>query len=122
MALKKQGAKFDLFSRIAIGLVVTIIFLFVLLPVGTMVLRSFEEGGINVYKSLLDNPYVRQIVLNTIWLGNLCRCTRNIARFYLGLYPSASEFQGKEDPARSELSALSLTTICIRNCRDRSLR
>lgn len=96
MALKKQGAKFDLFSKIAIGLVVTIIFLFVLLPVGTMILRSFEEGGINVYKSLTDNPYVRQIVLNTIWLGISVGALGTLLGFILAYIQVRVNFKGKK--------------------------
>ena len=96
MALKKQGARFDLFSRIAIALVVIIIFLFVLLPVGTMILRSFEEDGVMVYKSLLDNPYVRQIVLNTIWLGISVGALGTLLGFILAYIQVRVNFRGKK--------------------------
>lgn len=96
MALKKQGAKFDLFSRIAITLVVLIITLFVLLPVGTMILRSFEENGLMVYKSLLDNPYVRQIVLNTIWIGVSVGALGTLLGFILAYIQVRLNFRGKK--------------------------
>jgi iron(III) transport system permease protein len=96
MALKKQGARFDLFSRIAIALVVIIIFLFVVLPVGTMILRSFEEDGVMVYKSLLDNPYVRQIVLNTIWLGISVGALGTLLGFILAYIQVRVNFRGKK--------------------------
>lgn len=96
MALKKQGAKFDLFSRIAITLVVLIITLFVLLPVGTMILRSFEENGLMVYKSLLDNPYVRQIVLNTIWIGVSVGALGTLLGFILAYIQVRVNFRGKK--------------------------
>jgi len=96
MALKKQGARFDLFSRIAIALVIIIIFLFVLLPVGTMILRSFEADGVMVYKSLLDNPYVRQIVLNTIWLGISVGALGTLLGFILAYIQVRVNFRGKK--------------------------
>lgn len=96
MALKKQGAKFDLFSRIAITLVILIITLFVLLPVGTMILRSFEENGLMVYKSLLDNPYVRQIVLNTIWIGVSVGALGTLLGFILAYIQVRVNFRGKK--------------------------
>lgn len=96
MALKKQGAKFDLFSRIAITLVVLIITLFVLLPVGTMILRSFEENGLMVYKSLLDNPYVRQIVINTIWIGVSVGALGTLLGFILAYIQVRVNFRGKK--------------------------
>jgi iron(III) transport system permease protein len=96
MALKKQGSKFDLFSRIAITLVAVIIFLFVLLPVGTMVLRSFETNGLTVYKSLFSNPYVRQILLNTIWIGISVGALGTLLGFILAYIQVRVNFRGKK--------------------------
>jgi iron(III) transport system permease protein len=96
MAVKKQSGKFDLFSRIAIALVAIIIFLFVLLPVGTMILRSFREGGPDVYKSLLDNPYVRRIVINTVWLGISVGALGTLLGFILAYIQVRVNFRGKK--------------------------
>ena len=96
MALKKHGAKFDIFTKIAITAVVAIITLLIVVPVLSILFESTKPSGVNVFKSVLSNPVVRLTIKNTVWLGLSVGFFGTLIGFILAYIQVRINFRGKK--------------------------
>ena len=96
MALKKHGAKFDIFTKIAIVAVVAIISLLIVVPVLSILFESTKPSGTNVFKSVLSNPVIRGTIKNTVWLGISVGFFGTLIGFILAYIQVRVEFRGKK--------------------------
>ena len=96
MALKKHGAKFDIFTKIAIVAVVAIISLLIIVPVLSILFESTKPTGTNVLKSVFSNPVIRGTIKNTVWLGISVGFLGTLIGFILAYIQVRVEFRGKK--------------------------
>ena len=96
MALKKHGAKFDIFTKIAIVAVVAIISLLIIVPVLSILFESTKPTGTNVLKSVFSNPVIRGTIKNTVWLGISVGFIGTLIGFILAYIQVRVEFRGKK--------------------------
>lgn len=96
LALKKHGAKFDIFTKIAITLVVAIISLLIVLPVLSILFESTKPTGVNVFKSVTSNPVIRDTIKNTVWLGLSVGFFGTLVGFILAYLQVRVNFRGKK--------------------------
>lgn len=96
MALKKHGAKFDIFTKIAIVAVVAIISLLIVVPVLSILFESTKPTGTNVFKSVFSNPVIRGTIKNTVWLGISVGFFGTLVGFILAYIQVRVEFRGKK--------------------------
>lgn len=96
MALKKHGAKFDVFTKIAIVAVVAIISLLIVVPVLSILFESTRPTGTNVLKSVFSNPVIRGTIKNTVWLGISVGFIGTLIGFILAYIQVRVEFRGKK--------------------------
>lgn len=96
MALRKQTGNFDLFTKIAIAIVVVIIALLIAIPVLSILFESTRPSGVNVLKNAISNPVSKQILLNTVWLGVSVGFFGTAIGFILAFIQVRLEFKGKK--------------------------
>jgi iron(III) transport system permease protein len=96
MALKKHGAKFDIFTKVAIVAVIAIISLLIVVPVLSILFESTKPSGTNVFKSVLSNPVIRQTIKNTVWLGISVGFVGTVIGFILAYIQVRVNFRGKK--------------------------
>ncbi len=96
MAIRSQSAKLDVFTKIAIFVLVLILSVLILIPVGNVLYKSFQPGGIDVLQDVVDNDYTRQIILNTIWLGTSVGAVGTLVGFLLAYVQVRINFRGKK--------------------------
>ncbi len=96
MAVKKQGAKFDIFTRIAITLAIAIIALLIAVPVLSILFESTKPTGMNVFKNALTSPVSRGILKNTVFLGISVGVLGTLIGFILAYIQVRVNFRGKK--------------------------
>lgn len=96
MAIKKHGAKFDIFTKIAIVIVVAIISLLIVVPVLSILFESTKPTGSNVFKSVFSNPVIRGTIKNTVWLGISVGFIGTLVGFILAYLQVRVNFRGKK--------------------------
>jgi iron(III) transport system permease protein len=96
VAIRSQSAKLDVFTKIAIFVLVLILSVLILIPVGNVLYKSFQPGGIDVLRDVVENDYTRQIVLNTIWLGTSVGAVGTLVGFLLAYVQVRVNFRGKK--------------------------
>lgn len=96
MALKKHGAKFDIFTKIALTVVLLIITLLIAVPVLSILFESTRPTGMSVFESAFSNPVIRQILRNTVWLGTSVGFIGTLIGFILAYIQVRVEFRGKK--------------------------
>lgn len=96
MAIRRQSAKLDLFTKIAIFVLVLILSVLILIPIGNVLYKSFQPGGIEVLRYVIDNEYTRQIIRNTVWLGISVGAVGTVVGFLLAYVQVRVNFKGKK--------------------------
>ena len=96
MALKKQGAKFDIFTKLALVAVSAIIILLIAVPVLSILFESTRPSGMEVLKNSLSNPGSRKILQNTVVLGLSVGLFGTIIGFILAYLQVRVNFRGKK--------------------------
>ena len=96
MAVKKQGARFDIFTRIAIGAAIAIIALLIAVPVLSILFESTRPTGMNVFKNALTSPVSRMVLKNTIVLGISVGILGTLIGFILAYIQVRVNFRGKK--------------------------
>jgi iron(III) transport system permease protein len=96
MALKKQGAKFDIFTKLALVAVSAIIILLIAIPVLSILFESTRPSGMEVLKNSLSNPVSRKILQNTVVLGLSVGLFGTIIGFILAYLQVRVNFRGKK--------------------------
>lgn len=96
MAIRSQSAKLDVFTKFAIFIIVLILTVLILIPVGNVLYKSFQPGGSDVFRDVVENDYTRQIILNTIWLGTSVGAIGTLVGFLLAYVQVRLNFRGKK--------------------------
>ncbi len=96
MANKKQGAKFDIFTKLALVAVSAIILLLIAVPVLSILFESTRPTGMAVLKNALTNPVSRKILQNTVVLGLSVGLFGTIIGFILAYIQVRLNFRGKK--------------------------
>ncbi|MGA0113661.1 MAG: ABC transporter permease [Candidatus Nanopelagicaceae bacterium] len=96
MAIRRQSAKLDVFTKIAILVLVLILSVLIVIPVGNVLYKSFQPGGIEVLRNVYDNDYTRQIIYNTVWLGISVGAIGTAIGFLLAYIQVRVNFRGKK--------------------------
>lgn len=96
MAIRSQSAKLDVFTKFAIFIIILILTVLILVPVGNVLYKSFQPGGSDVFRDVLENDYTRQIILNTIWLGTSVGAIGTLVGFLLAYVQVRLNFRGKK--------------------------
>lgn len=96
MAIRKQSAKLDIFTKIAILILVLILTVLIVIPIGNVLYKSFQPGGIDVLRNVYDNDYTRQIIYNTVWLGISVGAIGTLIGFLLAYVQVRMNFRGKK--------------------------
>ena len=69
MAIKTSGAKYDIFTKIALVLVVLIIGFLILLPLANILIYSTQPSGSAILTNSFSDIVTRDIIWNTVKLG-----------------------------------------------------
>ncbi|MFM7873584.1 MAG: iron ABC transporter permease, partial [Actinomycetota bacterium] len=96
MAIRRQSAKLDLFTKLAIFVLALILFVLILIPIGNVLYKSFQPGGIDVFRAVIENDYTRQIIINTVWLGTSVGAIGTLVGFLLAYVQVRVNFKGKK--------------------------
>jgi iron(III) transport system permease protein len=96
VAIRRQSAKLDVFTKIAIAVLVLILSVLIVIPVGNVLYKSFQPGGIEVLRNVYDNDYTRQIIYNTVWLGISVGAIGTAIGFLLAYIQVRVNFRGKK--------------------------
>lgn len=96
MAIRRQSAKLDIFTKLAIFVLVLILTVLIVIPVGNVLYKSFQPGGIDVLRNVYDNDYTRQIIYNTVWLGISVGAIGTTIGFLLAYVQVRVNFRGKK--------------------------
>jgi iron(III) transport system permease protein len=96
VAIRRQSAKLDVFTKIAILVLVLILSVLIVIPVGNVLYKSFQPGGIEVLRNVYDNDYTRQIIYNTVWLGISVGAIGTAIGFLLAYIQVRVNFRGKK--------------------------
>ncbi len=96
MALKKQGTKFDIFTKLALVAVSLIILLLIAVPVLSILFESIKPTGMTVFKNAISNPVSRKILQNTVVLGLSVGVFGTVIGFILAYIQVRTNFRGKK--------------------------
>jgi iron(III) transport system permease protein len=96
VAIRRQSAKLDIFTKLAIFVLVLILTVLIVIPVGNVLYKSFQPGGIDVLRNVYDNDYTRQIIYNTVWLGISVGAIGTTIGFLLAYVQVRVNFRGKK--------------------------
>jgi len=96
VAIRRQSAKLDLFTKLAIFVIVLILSVLILIPIGNVLYKSFQPGGIDVLRAVIENDYTRQIIMNTVWLGTSVGAIGTLVGFLLAYVQVRVNFKGKK--------------------------
>ena len=96
MAIRSQNAKLDIFTKLAIAVLVLILTVLIIIPVGNVLYKSFQPGGIDVLRNVYNNDYTRQIIYNTVWLGISVGAVGTLIGFLLAYVQVRVNFRGKK--------------------------
>ncbi len=96
MAIRSQSAKLDVFTKFAILIIVLILTVLILIPIGNVLYKSFQPGGSDVFRDVVENDYTRQIILNTVWLGTSVGAIGTLVGFLLAYVQVRLNFRGKK--------------------------
>jgi len=96
MAIHSQSAKLDVFTKFAILIIVLILTVLILIPIGNVLYKSFQPGGSDVFRDVVENDYTRQIILNTVWLGTSVGAIGTLVGFLLAYVQVRLNFRGKK--------------------------
>jgi len=116
VAIRRQSAKLDVFTKIAIAVLVLILSVLIVIPVGNVLYKSFQPGGIEVLRNIYDNDYTRQIIYNTVWLGISVGAIGTAIGFLLAYIQVRVNFRGKKTLAYFKSLAFSFSTFRLCYC------
>ncbi len=96
MAIKSSGAKYDIFTKIALVLVVLIIGFLILLPLANILVYSTQPSGSAILKNSWSDIVTRDIIWNTIKLGLTVAFLGTLLGFIMAYTQARVEFRGKK--------------------------
>lgn len=96
MAIKTSGAKYDIFTKIALVLVVLIIGFLILLPLLNILVYSTQPSGSAIITNSFSDIVTRDIIWNTIKLGLSVATLGTLLGFIMAYTQARVEFRGKK--------------------------
>ncbi|MGA1689990.1 MAG: ABC transporter permease, partial [Candidatus Nanopelagicaceae bacterium] len=96
MALKKSGSKYDIFTKIALVLVVAIIFFLIVLPLINILIFSTQPTGSVIVRNALSDEVTRQILWNTMKMGLSVAFLGTLLGFLMAYTQARVDFKGKK--------------------------
>ena len=96
MAIKSSGAKYDIFTKIALVLVVLIIGFLILLPLLNILVYSTQPSGSAILKNSWSDIVTRDIIWNTVKLGLSVAFLGTLLGFIMAYTQARVEFRGKK--------------------------
>ncbi len=96
MAIKSSGAKYDIFTKIALVLVVLIIGFLILLPLANILVYSNQPSGSAILKNSWSDIVTRDIIWNTVKLGLSVAFLGTLLGFIMAYTQARVEFRGKK--------------------------
>jgi iron(III) transport system permease protein len=96
LAIKSSGAKYDIFTKIALVLVVLIIGFLILLPLANILVYSTQPSGSAILKNSWSDIVTRDIIWNTIKLGLTVAFLGTLLGFIMAYTQARVEFRGKK--------------------------
>lgn len=96
MAIKSSGAKYDIFTKIALALVVLIIGFLILLPLANILVYSTQPSGSAILKNSWSDIVTRDIIWNTVKLGLSVAFLGTLLGFIMAYTQARVEFRGKK--------------------------
>jgi iron(III) transport system permease protein len=96
LAIKSSGAKYDIFTKIALVLVVLIIGFLILLPLANILVYSTQPSGSAILKNSWSDIVTRDIIWNTIKLGLSVAFLGTLLGFIMAYTQARVEFRGKK--------------------------
>ena len=96
MAIKTSGAKYDIFTKIALVLVVLIIGFLILLPLANILVYSTQPSGSGILKNSWSDIVTRDIIWNTVKLGLSVAFLGTLLGFIMAYTQARVEFRGKK--------------------------
>lgn len=96
MSKTRTAAKFDIFTKIALLLVVVIVGFLIVLPLLNILVYSSQESGSTIIKGSLSDIVTRTIIWNTVKLGLAVAFLGTLLGFILAYTQARVEFRGKK--------------------------
>lgn len=96
MALKRSGTKYDIFTKIALALVVGIVFFLIILPLLNILIYSTQPSGSAIITNAFSDVVIRQILWNTMKLGLTVAFLGTLLGFIMAYTQARVEFRGKK--------------------------
>jgi len=96
LAVKTSGAKYDIFTKIALVLVVLIIGFLILLPLANILVYSTQPSGSSILKNSWSDIVTRDIIWNTVKLGLSVAFLGTLLGFIMAYTQARVEFRGKK--------------------------
>ncbi|MFM8383626.1 MAG: ABC transporter permease, partial [Actinomycetota bacterium] len=96
MALKRSGTKYDIFTKIALVLVVAIVFFLIILPLLNILIYSTQPTGSAIITNAFSDEVIRQILWNTMKLGLTVAFLGTLLGFIMAYTQARVEFRGKK--------------------------
>ncbi|MEN9292882.1 MAG: hypothetical protein RL288_678 [Actinomycetota bacterium] len=96
MAIKTSGAKYDIFTKIALVLVVLIIGFLILLPLANILIYSTQPSGSAILTNSWSDIVTREIIWNTVKLGLTVAFLGTLLGFIMAYTQARVEFRGKK--------------------------
>jgi iron(III) transport system permease protein len=94
--MKTSGAKYDIFTKIALVLVVLIIGFLILLPLANILVYSTQPSGSAILKNSWSDIVTRDIIWNTVKLGLSVAFLGTLLGFIMAYTQARVEFRGKK--------------------------
>jgi len=96
LAIKGTGAKYDIFTKIALALVILIISFLILLPLLNILIYSTQPSGSAILKNSWSDIVTRDIIWNTVKLGLSVAFLGTLLGFIMAYTQARVEFRGKK--------------------------
>jgi len=96
LAIKTSGAKYDIFTKIALVLVVLIIGFLILLPLANILNYSTQPSGSAILTNSFSDIVTRDIIWNTVKLGLTVATLGTLLGFIMAYTQARVEFRGKK--------------------------
>ncbi len=96
MAVKRSGTKYDIFTKIALALVVAIVFFLIILPLLNILVFSTQPTGSAIVRNALSDVVIRQILWNTMKLGLTVAFLGTLLGFIMAYTQARVDFKGKK--------------------------
>ena len=94
--MKSSGAKYDIFTKLALLLVVVIVGFLIVLPLANILVYSTQPSGSAIVTGAFSDIVTREIIWNTLKLGVAVAFLGTVLGFIMAYTQARVEFRGKK--------------------------